>query len=681
MRRVFVLGVTSGVVCAAGNAGVSVPPARPAPPLAQELAFGQRLVNAPVAPDAIYVARGGALSVIDLNGFGQSTGSPNYDFFNPVRRGNTNFPNNPNLQIQGALMTPPLFAGTTNYDGGSEGVFTLTKDSDLGDALIGAPQLQSVGDMALGHALDITFNNGTPFGCQSGGGNLCATTGLKQVRLAFGSANSLVPTTGLPLKIVAGGENLVSWAPSPNPPPIVFPPLCQQPLIQSNEPTSIVSTLPPPAGPGLTNLLAPGPNWFGLPAIDVPPTNLLAGAQNAFFQGPSAPQPLIGLCQTFGTRQQIGQFLYVIDRVAQELVVLDSNRFVVLDRIALADPTSLAMSPNLDLLAVSQESADQVSFVRIDPSAADFHQVVQVTPVGRGPVGLAWQPENEDILVCNPGDGTVSVISAFTLQVRKTVMAEGKARARDGRFLPAHRPFEVAITSRQIGFGFQRGVYFAYLLNTDGTLSVFESGPDGINGFGYDDVVTTLRVPFTNATTLQVDVTQLDSAVFVLHENPLGLDGQPTGQPGGAVTRVGIKGGVPGVQVLTPDDLAARPHLRALEIGVRGSLGEGSHGLSGVPTDIAFDDQVNLSALTNFSTPFSPTAPLSVNGKSLVRFANGSFLPVSAPRRMFLAVPGAGMVDVIDLIHARRADTDPFLGGIQSISVAGVTGLMDYFRQ
>jgi len=637
-------------------------------------------VIAPVAPDTIYVARGDALSVIDLNGFGQSTGDPSFDFLHPIVQGHSNFPNNPNVALQGSQLTPPLVPGTCTFNGGSAGVFTLTRDSNLGDELIGAPALQSVGDMALGHALDTTFNDAQPFGCQAGGGNLCAATGLKRLSLAFGTPNTLVPTTGLPIKIVFGGENPVSWAPSPNPPGLVFPPLCLQPFLLGQEPTSIVA-----AGAGLSNLLVPGPNPLGNPALDRPPTNLLAGAQNAFFQGPSPAQPLVAQCQSFGVRQHIGHFLYVVDRVAEELVVLDSNRFTVLDRIALADPTSLAMSPNLDLLAVSQEGADRVSFVDIDPASATFHRIVHATTVGRGPVGLAWDSGNEDVLVCNRGEGSVSVISAFTLDVRKTVQAPGKVRGLDGHFLPTHFPFEVALTPRQLGFGFQRGVYFGYVLNTDDTVSVFESGPDGVNGWGYDDIVATLPFPFRRARTLQPDVADLGSAVFVLHEEPLGLDGRPTGQTGGALTKLALLSGVSGIQVFTPAELSAPPHLRQLQFGVQYSLGEGPSGLSGVPVDIAFDDQLNLSALTNFSTQFSARQPLSLNGKSLVRFANSAYVPANAPALLFLAVPAstasAGAVDVIRLATGQRRDADVFQPGIQSIAVPGVSGLMDFFRQ
>ena len=84
-----------------------------------ETGEGPGLVNAPVTPDTIYVGRAGALpgiSVIDLNGFGQGTGNPTYNQGVPIA-GNTNFPNNPNVRLQGASIRPPLQPGSCTIDG------------------------------------------------------------------------------------------------------------------------------------------------------------------------------------------------------------------------------------------------------------------------------------------------------------------------------------------------------------------------------------------------------------------------------------------------------------------------------------------------------------------------------------------------------------------------------------
>jgi hypothetical protein len=276
----------------------------------------------------------------------------------------------------------------------------------------------------------------------------------------------------------------------------------------------------------------------------------------------------------------------------------------------------------------------------------------------------------------------VSVLSAFTLEVRKVLGERRNVRPSDGSAAPVRRFFEVAVTHRLAGFGFQRNVYYAYLLDTDGRLSVFESGPDGVNGIGYDDIVATLPIPFRNAQALQVDTRSLLSSVYVLHEGPLDFDGTPTGQPGGALSLVGIRGGSPGILAFGPREHQAPPHLRELEFGLLApSLGEGPLGLSGLPVDIAFDNQLNLSALTNFTTQFSAAQPLSVNGKALVRFVTGNVWPANFPRFAFLAVPEQQRIDLFDLVTGMRLDTNAFQPGVQSLEVSGVSGLMDYFRQ
>src|SRR5688572_28030004 len=120
-------------------------------------------------------------------------------------------------------------------------------------------------------------------------------------------------------------------------------------------------------------------------------------------------------------RQQVGHLLYMVDRVAREVVVFNSNRCTVLYWIRMLDPTSLAMWPNLDFLAVTNENADLVSFLDVNPSSPTFHQVVKTTVVGKGPPANAWESGNEDIFVSNQQEGTVSVISGFSLEVRKVL--------------------------------------------------------------------------------------------------------------------------------------------------------------------------------------------------------------------------------------------------------------------
>ncbi len=635
---------------------------------------GPGLVNAPVTPDVIYVGRVGAIpgiSVIDLNGFGQSTGDPTFDpSYQTFAEGRTNFPNNPNVRLQGGLMRPQLSAGTCTVNGGSAGVFTLTRDSALNNLLVRAPLLTNIGDMMIGHSLDSAFNNGPqPFGCQAGGGNLCASDGKKLISpVTVGSGNTMGPTqAGQFGGLGAGAENLMGWAPHPNPPPLAFPPLCVAPYIGGQEPTSIDTQ----AVAGLTNLLVPG-DPFGHPLVGEPPSGLLTPEQNTFFEGPSLEQATIGACRNFQIRQQIGHYLYVIDRARREVVVLNSNRMTVIDRIVTFDPTTLAMSPNLNFLAVVNQLSNLVSFIDIDPNSSSFHTVVQETVVGQRPRGIAWDPGNEDILVANEASNTVSVISGSSLTVRKVVSSQLSA------------PFEVAITPRQPCWGFSRNVYFAYFLNRNGKIAVFEAGPNTVNGWGYDDIIGVSTETFLSPKAMQVDPLDLRSALWIAHEGPINLVDQTSGPVGTpALSKFVAISGLTGQLPLNFQSLLI-PQFRDISYGVQVSLG--SEKLSGLPVDLAFDDLRVLSGLPNFQTTFSAGPPIQANGKHLVRGGCPAVVNTCESKFLFVAVPnpvgGTGVVDVILLDGTfGRVDTNPFVTGTQSIPAPNVQVVSSFFRQ
>ncbi len=635
---------------------------------------GPGLVNAPVMPDTIYLGRSGAVpgvSVVDLNGFGQSTGNPTFNEAHPLP-GYTNFPNNPNVKLQGSAMRPPLAPGNCTVNGGSAGVFTLTLDSSLNDLLVRSPIVTSIGDMMIGHSLDSTYNNGpAPFGCQSGGGNICAFDQIKTINPTL-NGNTLVPTGQGQVNgtISVGSENLVCWAPHPNPPSLSFPPLCISPFIGGQEPTSvdIVLTL---------NLLGPG-DPFGNPhhlPTAIPPSGLLTPEQNAFFEGPSYNQTVVTACQPYMIRQQVGQFLYVIDRGRQEVVVLNSNRMTVIDRIALPDPTTFAMSPNLNLLAVTNQLSDLVTFIDIDPNSATFHQIVQETIVGHRPRGIAWEPGDEDIMVCNEADNSVSVISAASLTVRKTVSSQLDA------------PFDVAVTPRQLCWGFNRQVYFGWILNRSGRVAIFESGPNTVNGWGYDDVIGIANSTFNSPKALQPDHVDLRAGVWIVHLDPIDIStgaALPGQEEVGAVSKLVIESAIAGALPLNFQSLLI-PQFRDMFLGVPVSLG--SDKLSGVPVDIAFDDMRNVAGLQNTLSTFTSSTSVPVNGKGLVkRNCAVGVVANNHPRYLFVAVPtpqnGEGVIDVIRIDQNNSlVDTDGFNAGTQSIPAPNVQVLMDFFRQ
>lgn len=637
---------------------------------------GPGVVNAPVSPDTIYVGRAGAvpgLSVIDLNGFGQSTGNPTFDTAHPVVEGNSNFPNNPNVKLQGALLRPALAPGTCTINGGSAGVFTLSVDSSLQNLLLRAPVITSVGDMMLGHALDRTFNNGpAPFGCQANGGNFCAFDGKKIINPTANGFTMQPAQAGQVNGIIGvGAENLACWAPHPNPPPLVFPPICVSPFINGQEPTSVDSINTPPQGAGLTNLLAPG-TYFGNPLLNIPPAGLLSPEQNAFFEGPGIPLPTITPCAPYMIRQQVGHFLYIIDRGQHEVVVVNSNRMTVIDRIPAPDPTSLGMSPNINLLAVVNQLGNLVSFIDIDPASSTFHQTVHETLVGSRPRGVAWEPLNEDILVCNEVENTVSILSAANLEVRKVVSSQ------------LNLPFDVAITPRQVCWGFNRNVYFAYIVNRNGRVAMFESGPNTVNGWGYDNVIGIATQLFQNPKAIEPDPTDLRSAVWIAHEGPIDpLTGQPGQLSVPAMSKLVIQSGFNGVIPLNIT-IFLTPQFRDLFLGVEISIGPGD--LSGIPVDFAFDNQRNYAGTPGFASNFSIGFGVPINGKQSVRGNCPAVFPTSHPRYLFVAIPnptqGTGVVDVIRIDQGNnRIDTNPFVLGVQSIPAPNVQVLMDNYRQ
>ena len=639
---------------------------------------GPGIVNAPVAPDVIYALRSGALpgvSVVDLNGYGAGTGNPTFDQSNPQFE-HTNFPNDPNVIFHTSLR-PSLSIGTCTINGGSAGVYTLTRDSSLSDLVLRPPLLSNVADLMIGHALDGTFNNAQfPFGCQAGGGEVCTLDGLKVIN-AVPNGNTMSPLQPgqIPGNFTPGAPNIISWSPHPNPPPLSFPPLCIAPFMGAQEPSSIDNTTPPPGFPVVPNLLGPG-DPFGNPLASppIPPSGLLTPEQNVYFQGPTQGQTNITACTPYEIRQQVGHFLYVVDRQRREVVVLNSNRMTVVDRIAVPDPTTVAMGTNLDFLAIASQQADTVTFIDINPTSSTFHQTVKTTVVGDAPRGLAWQPDNEDILVCNEGDNSLSIISAFSLEVRKVVSAQ------------LNDPFEVVCLPRMLGYSFNRGVYFAYILNRVGTLALFESGPNGVNGWGFDDVIGIAPFEFQNPKTMHPDPNSLQASIWIAHEGPIDpLNGNPGPVGEGAISQLLIQSAQPGQLPLSG---STSPQFRSMQLAVPVSVGEDQ--LLGVPVDIALDNLRSWGGFINPQNPFSAGGAfggLPLNGKNLIRPNGGTFRNTVTSAFLFAAVPNpqgsAGVVDVlqVDSGGALRRDVNPYEPGIQSIRVPNVIGVSDYWRQ
>ena len=600
---------------------------------------GPGLVNAPVAPEAIYVGIGGAepgVSVIDLHGFGQGTGDIN----------NTRWPLNPNIGVPGVV--PSMAPGTSNLDAGGAGVLTLTQDTNGSTRLLRDPIISDVTDIHIGAPLDLIYNN-------------------ENINRNASRSNQVNELQGL----VQSG-NTITQPPIPNPPRLVFPPPNPNRAIFGEEP-AVKSSLGPPgalvtAGPpacaavGLNLLLVGNPFSSVQNEIGVYGTNFMG-----VFVGPqpppASPPPPPPFCP-FTSRQQVGHFLYVLDRDNRQVVIVNSNRFTVLDTIQLSDPVSMAVAPNMTRLAVSNFASSSVTFIDIDPTSANFHQVVAETRVQAGPTGIAWQPDGEDILCVSSEANQLTVISALDFTVRRTL----------GGFL--NEPIDLVVTERYQATGNTSGVYYAYVLNSNGTIAIYESGPDGVNGIGFNDIIGSVtNVSFPRARAMIFDYNTALGGVLIGHTDATGL---------AQVSRLNLTSTPVGQQPLNPatGGFILPPTYRQKEwtvvqrIGGTPAPGSFVDQMSGNSIiDLAHDDLINFGAAPGQASPFFGAAALTPyfhSGKHAVKTVGGAASPAVQPRLLFVALSDVGNVDVFEINTGTR---------IATISVPGVRVVSNYWRQ
>jgi hypothetical protein len=598
---------------------------------------GPGIVNAPVAPEAVYVGIGGAqpgVSVIDLHGFGQGTGDIN----------NTRWPLSPNIGVTGVV--PSMAPGTSNLDAGGAGVLTLTTDTTGNTRLVRDPIVGDVTDIHVGAPLDLVYNN-------------------ENVNRNTSRSNQINQLLGL-----AQAGNTITQPPIPNPPRLVFPPPNPNRAIFGEEP-AVKSSLGPPGalvtgGPG-AGCLAVGLNLLvtGNPFSSV--QNEL-GVYGTNFMGvfvgpqppPASPPPPPPFCP-FTSRQQVGHFLYVLDRDNRQVVVLNSNRFTVLDTIQLSDPVSMAMSPNLTRLAVTNFSSSSVSFIDINPLSQTFHQVVSETRVESGPTAVAWQPDGEDVLCVSTDANFLTIISALDFTVRRTV----------GGFLNA--PIEIIATPRYTTTGNTSNVYYAYILNGNGSIAIYESGPDGVNGIGFNDIIGAVtNVSFPRARSMIYDISSNNGGVLIGHTDDSGL---------GQVSRLNLTSTPNGPLQLNPSagGFILPPTYRQKEWTVTQRIGgvsptnPGQTPLSGNSViDLCSDEMINFGGLLGQGSTFAPSytsTPWQHSGKHVLKV--GPF-PAYNPRLLFVAMSDTGKIDVIELQTATK---------IATISVPGVRVVANYWRQ
>ena len=469
---------------------------------------GGRYVNAPVSPNALYYAMGaGGIGVVDLDGNGFTTNHPNFTkvalvtsirYYN--RNGNAGMGNGNNYAY-GAKANPgnPIGLGhLTAVPGVNEGsgVHNPGGDDDvngmdkvvcdsLGNAQLypdstGPATYSNISDIDLGDFLDTIFYD----------------TSNRWARKSL-HVSYVMPTAGDYV------SNSIDTPPQPNPPPLTLPigmrvvdVLVDDKGVVENGAFVIMgkevftvglqqvlgANFPWPMDTAFVHLkpaeLCNPPTTYDQPFPPNPnPANpYLADYCNS---GPLAESSTLGYGVTYGCRQQIGNFLFACDKNNNEVKVINSNSMEVITSISgFSSPDSLTVSGDLNKLYVTNQGNGLVSVFNVDPLSEEFLNHIADIPVGNQPKGLCAQPDYEDVLVCNYGDSSISIINMGTNTVRKTISSL------------VNNPWDMVAGPRQSTFGYGAGIYFGYISNYGGNnILVFESGPSGYGGIGYDDIL------------------------------------------------------------------------------------------------------------------------------------------------------------------------------------------------
>jgi hypothetical protein len=345
-------------------------------------------------------------------------------------------------------------------------------------------------------------------------------------------------------------------------------------------------------------------------------------------------------------------------------VVVNSNRFTVLDTIRVSDPVSMAMSPNMTRLAVTNFSGASVSFIDIDPTSANFNTVVAETRVERGPTAIAWQPDGEDVFVVSTDANLLSIISAQDFAVRKTL----------GGFL--NLPIDIVLTERFQRSGNGSGLYYGYVLNSNGSVAIYESGPDGVNGIGFNNMVSLVtNVSFPRARSMFYDHVAARSGVFVGHVDDAGL---------GQVSRLQLTtsplGQLPIQQNFGlfqfPPTYRQKEWTVTQRFGGLSAAGNVSQLTGDSIIDVCVDDLTNNGALFGQGTPFNGSfgsTPYNHSGKHTLKVTpTGGVVTGVQPRFLFIALSDVGAVDVVEIETSTK---------VASISVPGVRVVSSFWRQ
>jgi YVTN family beta-propeller protein len=634
---------------------------------------GGRYVNAPVCPHALYYTMGpNGLGVVDLDGNGFTTNDPDFSkvalvtsqFFY-LRFGNNGLGigNNYSYGAKATGGSPYIDLGVNTpmpgINEGSTGIDEVVRDSN------GNPQLSpdpggdekffNYTDVEVGDFLDAVFFD----------------LGNRWAHKSFHISAVNQAATG------NFSNNLIATPPTPNPPPLTVP-IGMRPShvildnfdlsregafvimgkeVFTSDLANLAGTIAPNtgfihlwpadlAGSSVDENFPPNPSTWGGAFVDFLNT------------GPVAESSTIGFGMIYGSRQQVGNFLFVADKANNKVQVLNSNTMDVVTSLTnLNAPDQVAVSTDLKRLYVSNSGGQSVSVFNVNPRSDNFLFPITQIWVGNQPKGICVQPDAEDVFVCNFGSNTISIINPQTNTVRKTLSAL------------LQKPWDCVMGPRQTTFGFLTGVYHGYISNSGGNnVLVYESGPDGFGGIGFDDILD------------PVPKTGLNGQAFMPIQGPRGICWDPAFYQqnilsGGCYVahRAGSFGMVSRIQFtaqqapngpifLIPNSgsIGGTPGFGKRIFVITSQWGGVDNPLSGdAAVDVALMDYnrnawLNENWLGNFYVTNlgdigqSPHSFLPANNKSPYRIILGGIAVTNNPDRMFISYQHTPVIDVID---------------------------------
>ena len=212
---------------------------------------------------------------------------------------------------------------------------------------------------------------------------------------------------------------------------------------------------------------------------------------------PPGTQPDNGLCnvlvQPFPPPvQPVGNFLFVTNEEKDLIHVINSNTYQHYKDIQAPDPRGLAMDPLLSMIFCTNFGAGSVSVIDITPDPNTLlpnGRIIATIPTGSGPDAITVSPNAEDVLVVNRLENSASVIEMSKINSNEPVRVKIS-----GNLGP--ECVDVCATGRipQLPPLYPNLPWYAFFCNLgDNSVSIFEGGPQQINGYGRDNVVEIIR--------------------------------------------------------------------------------------------------------------------------------------------------------------------------------------------